>query len=70
MTHCNSELIQLMHNLSLTPEEVAKCLGVSVNIVYGWTNTEGGEQRLPMPEAELRLLKYSLMSENKQTTLF
>lgn len=70
MTHCNSELIQLMHDLSLSSEEVAKYLGVSVNTVYGWTNTEGGGQQLPMPEAELRLLKYSLMSENKQTTLF
>ncbi len=70
MTDCNHELIQLMQELSLSTEQVAICLGVSLTTVSEWINTEAGTKPRPMPESELRLLKYALMTENKHTTLF
>jgi len=70
MNKSNEELIQLMNELDLHREEVARLLNVPLVTVYQWTRTEGGREQITMPESELKLLKYSLMSENKYSTLF
>lgn len=70
MNKSNEELIQLMKELSLSREKVSQLLNVPLVTVYQWTRTEGGKKQEIMPESELKLLKYSLMSENRYTTLF
>jgi len=66
----NSELVQLMNNLPLSAAEVAKTLNVPLQTVYRWTTTDMNKPNDLMPESELRLLKYSLMTENKNKHLF
>ena len=70
MNKSNEELIQLMKELSLSREKVSQLLNVPLVTVYQWTRTKGGREQEIMPESELKLLKYSLMSANKYTTLF
>ena len=65
MPEVNQELLQLMKELGLTREEVSRFLNVPLVTVYKWTRTEGGKEQIVMPASELKLLKYSLMSENK-----
>ena len=65
MTNVNRELIHLMKELGLTREEVSRYLDVPLVTVYQWTRTEGGKEQIVMSASELKLLKYSLMSENK-----
>ena len=65
MPNVNQELIQLMKELGLTREEVSRYLNVPLVTVYQWARTKGGKEQIVMPESELKLLKYSLMSENK-----
>lgn len=70
MNKSNEELIQLMKELGLSLDEVSLLLNVPLVTVYQWTRVEHGKEQEIMPESELKLLKYSLMSENKYTTLF
>ncbi len=65
MSDTNQELLQLMKELCLSREEVSRFLSVPLLTVYQWTRTDGGKEPVFMPESELKLLKYSLMSENK-----
>jgi hypothetical protein len=65
MSDVNQELIQLMREIGLSREEISCVLNVPLITVYQWARTEGGKEQLVMPESELKLLKYSLMSENK-----
>ena len=53
----------------LSASEVAKELDVSQATVAAWA-TEAEADCLPMPETELRLLQYALMTENRRTHLF
>lgn len=70
MADTNQELIQLMEELQLSRDEVAKQLNVPVTVVDRWTASDGNEAQEMMPESDLRLLKYALMSENKRSHLF
>ncbi len=65
MSNVNQELIQLMKEPGLSREQVSRFLNVSLVTVYQLTRTDGGKKKIAMPESELKLLKYSLMSENK-----
>lgn len=65
MSDVNQKLIQLMRERGLSREQVSRFLNVPLVTVYQWTRTEGGKKKIVMPESELKLLKYSLMSENK-----
>ena len=65
MSDRNRELILLMKELGLSREEISRYLNVPLVTVYKWTRSEGGKEKVIMPESELNLLKYSLMSDNK-----
>ena len=65
MSDGNRQLILLMKELGLSREEISRYLNVPLITVYKWTRTEGGKEEVVMPESELKLLKYSLMSNNK-----
>ena len=54
-----------MKELGLSREEISQYLNVPLVTVYKWTRSEGGKEKVIMPESELNLLKYSLMSDNK-----
>lgn len=53
----------------LSASEVAKELDVSQATVAAWA-TEAEADRVLMPETELRLLQYALMTENRRTHPF
>lgn len=59
-----------MERLSLSAADVATCLSVSEATVEQWVDIKQAQQQNFIPESELKLLKYSLMSENKYRTLF
>lgn len=54
-----------MKELGLSREEISRYLNVPLVTVYKWTRTKGGIEKVVKPESELKLLKYSLMSDNK-----
>jgi hypothetical protein len=70
MTYTNRELIQLMKDLSISCVDVAKHLCVPVRLVTRWMAPDGDEDQAIMPPSYLRLLKYSMMTENRRTCLF
>jgi transcriptional regulator with XRE-family HTH domain len=69
MQDTNRKLRDLMSANDLSASEVAKELDVSQATVAAWA-TEAEADCIPMPETELRLLQYALMTENRRTHLF
>jgi transcriptional regulator with XRE-family HTH domain len=69
MHDTNRKLRDLMRANDLSASEVAKELDVSQATVAAWA-TEAETDRVPMPETELRLLQYALMTENTRAHLF
>ena len=70
MTDSNRELVLLIQELDLSHAEIAGHLDVPLYRVIRWTATDGDKDQEVMPESDLRLLKYALMSENRRTHLF
>lgn len=66
----NTELNELMHRLKLSCEDVATTLNVPVGMIAHWSARKGSKHYMEMPDFELRLLKYALMTENKRKHLF
>jgi len=52
---------------NLSASDVVEALDVAATTVTAWTEAA---TTLPMPESELRLLQYALMTENKRAHLF
>lgn len=69
MTDTSNELDGIMHDLGLSCADVARELNVPIETVKDWASTDGND-RPRMPESELRLLRYSLMTENRRYFLF
>ena len=69
-THANQELLQIMQRHSLNHADISKALGVPVYTVESWTAAPGSARYDNMPPLELRLLQYSLMTENTRYHLF
>ena len=69
MSKTNSELDKVMHDLELSCADVARELNLPIETVEGWASPDS-DTRPSMPESELRLLRYSLMSENRRYFLF
>jgi DNA-directed RNA polymerase specialized sigma24 family protein len=70
MTDSNRELVLLIKELHLSHAEVAEHLDVPLSKVIRWTADDDDKNQEMMPESELRLLKYTLMAENKRSLLF
>lgn len=71
MTSTNHELVQLMKDLRLNQADVARHLDVPLDVVNRWMDTTGDQdEQEGMPESELRLLKFALMSDNRRLLLF
>ena len=69
MQDTNRKLQELMQANGLSVSEVARALDVADLTVTAWaTQTSVGAE--PMPESELRLLQYALMTENRRLHLF
>lgn len=66
----NAVLVEIMADRQLNVHDIAKQLGVESSVVERWIafaeNLDGDE----MPESELRLLRYALMTDNKRKHLF
>ena len=70
MMHINNQrLYEIMQEHQLSVHDVALELGIAPAMVEAWMlgDGDGGE---PMPESELRLLQFGLMTENKRYHLF
>lgn len=68
--HDNTRILQeIMQAHALGVDDVARQLGVAPATAHAWTLAEadGGTS---MPDAELKLLQYALMSENRRRHLF
>ena len=65
MPYTNRELVQLMKKLRISCVEVAQHLCVPVGLVTRWTASDGDCDQAKMPSSYLRLLKYSMMTENR-----
>jgi len=63
----NHRLQALMRANNLSASDVVEALDVAATTVTAWTEAA---TTLPMPESELRLLQYALMTENKRAHLF
>lgn len=70
MPPTNRQLVRLMEEHGLSRADVAKKLNVSPELVGRWMVESNGSTLEIMPEAELRLLQYALMSENTRYHLF
>lgn len=70
MASTNLELVQLMKELNLDQTDVARHLDVPLDVVNQWMVTSGQKKGDEMPESELKLLKFALMSDNRNTHLF
>ncbi|MET0071948.1 MAG: hypothetical protein ABW096_18055 [Candidatus Thiodiazotropha sp.] len=70
MNQTNRELLRIMENFDLSCADVAKALGLSLQQVEGWIAPPESENYQQMSEVELRLLQYSLMTENTLNHLF
>ena len=70
MNQTNRELLRIMENLKLSCSDVATTLGLPLKQVEGWVAASDSADYLQMPEFDLRLLQYSLMTENTQSHLF
>lgn len=69
MSDTNAELDRIMRDLALDCSDVARELNVPLDRVMAWTSTDT-KRRSPMPESELQLLRFSVMSENRSYFLF
>lgn len=68
--HDNSRILrEIMKAHALGVDDIARQLGVASATARAWTLNEadGGAS---MPDAELKLLQYALMTENKRRHLF
>lgn len=68
--HDNTRILhEIMQTHALGVEDIARQLGVASATAQAWTlnDADGG---LSMPDAELKLLQYALMTENKRRHLF
>ena len=71
MNILNQDLHNIMRDKNLSSADVAKVLDVSVETVESWITTPGSTKKLvQMPDLDLRLLQYSLMTENTRYHLF
>lgn len=70
MTSTNTELVQLMQDLHLNEADVARHLDVPLDVVNRWMKAPTDQPDSGMPESELRLLKFALMSDNRRAHLF
>ena len=69
MSDTNSELDRVMREQGLSCADVARELNILLETVENWVAADR-DKRLPMPLSELRLLQYSLMTENRRYFLF
>lgn len=68
--HDNTRILrEIMQAQALGVDDIAQQLGVAVATARAWTlnDADGG---VSMPDAELKLLQYALMTENKRPHLF
>lgn len=70
MPNTNHELVLMMKDLHLSSLDIMTCLDVPLVKVIQWTAEDGNQVQQVMPEEELHLLKFSLMTENKRSQLF
>lgn len=70
MTSTSTELVQLMQDMHLNEADVARHLDVPLDVVNRWMMATADQPDSCMPESELRLLKFALMSDNKRAHLF
>ncbi|MCU7942205.1 MAG: hypothetical protein KZQ87_05945 [Candidatus Thiodiazotropha sp. (ex Cardiolucina cf. quadrata)] len=71
MNTTNQDLRKIMHDKNLSCNDVAKVLDVPLETVETWTcSSEENGNPVKMPELDLRMLKYSLMTENTRYHLF
>ena len=70
MQDTNHRLQALMRANNLSASDVAQALDVAAATVTAWTAATEAAAALPMPESELRLLQYALMTGNKRAHLF
>ncbi|MBT3094306.1 MAG: hypothetical protein AB2672_07855 [Candidatus Thiodiazotropha endolucinida] len=71
MNTTNQDLCKIMHDKNLSCNDVAKVLDVPLETVEAWTcSSEENGNPVQMPELDLRMLKYSLMTENTRYHLF
>jgi hypothetical protein len=71
ITHrTNLDLIKIMSDLELSLDDVANALGLSKEQVKCWVAEPDSSGYRQLSESDLRLLQYSLMTENRQYHLF
>ena len=70
MNQSNKELLKIMQEFELSSADVAKALGVPLQQVEVWIAAPESNNYQEMSQSELRLLQYSLMTENTLTHLF
>lgn len=70
MDRTNRDLLKIMNDLKLSCADVAGTLGLSLEQVRQWVAAPGSGDYRQMPESDLRLLQYSLMTENTRYHLF
>ena len=67
----NQDLLKIMRDKNLSCADVAKVLNVPLETVESWTNfSDKNKTLVQMPELDLRMLQYSLMTENTRYHLF
>ncbi|MCU7931000.1 MAG: hypothetical protein KZQ90_09380 [Candidatus Thiodiazotropha sp. (ex Codakia rugifera)] len=71
MSHTNQDLLKIMQDHKLSCADVAKALDVPLETVESWTRSQQAcNSYLQMPEFDLKVLQYSLMTENTRYHLF
>ena len=71
MNMVNQDLLKIMRDKNLSCADVAKVLNVPLETVESWTNfSDKNKTLVQMPELDLRMLQYSLMTENTRYHLF
>ena len=70
MNQSNKELLKIMQDFELSAADVATALGLPLGQVEVWIAEPESDNYQEMSESELRLLQYSLMTENTLTHLF
>ncbi|WP_316369594.1 hypothetical protein [Candidatus Thiodiazotropha sp. CDECU1] len=71
MNTINQDLLKIMGDKNLSCTDVAKVLNVPLETVESWTIlSEKNKTLVQIPELDLRMLQYSLMTENTRYHLF
>lgn len=71
MNRTNQDILKIMHDHKLSCVDVAKTLDVPLETVESWTSSQQASNGyLQMPEFDLKMLQYSLMTENTRYHLF